>query len=641
MTSDVGAVWDVEDAELLVRASDGGVRKLTADIIFRHVFRQPDPLLPSIASAGIAEELRFSRLPLTPCIEAGFFPDSDFEGPEVRVVAMYPDRQHAVTIPRISEGMSDHIVLHGVWYPFAQGTLEGMRKILVEGELAANGPITLRQYIMLRNLASDNPLVRIRVDSDREVTLSPPPVQHMQVVAKLYPYQERGIRWLMSLARERLGGILADEMGLGKTLQVIALLASAPDTLPALVVVPATLLENWRREIERFAPTLQVLLHHGSYRTGFPDELKRVDVVIASYDTIVRDQALFEMLEWGTVVLDEAQNVRNPDALRTATVKALPRTIGIAVTGTPVENRLEDLWSLLDFAVPGFLGTREEFISNYENTPADARRIAAIAGPFVLRRKVAEVAGDLPPRIDIPQLLKLPHWLAEEYDEIRRQLTEEYGPSAGFAGLVRLRQFCTHPFLLSGRQGDPALYSPKYLRLCEVLEEVADCGEKALVFTSFRGMVDILAWDLPRRLGIACDMIDGRTPVSERQVRVDGFSSATTPAVLILNPQAGGTGLNISAANHVVHFNPEWNPATQDQASARAHRRGQTRPVTIHQFYYSGTVEEVMIERLSRKRAIASSAIPADADSADHADIVRALERSPLERIEKEARHDP
>src|SRR5690606_12392163 len=305
------------------------------------------------------------------------------------------------------------------------------------------------------------------------------------------------------------------------------------------------------------------------------------------------------------------------------------RNVSIAVTGTPVENRLEDLWSLSDFAVPGYLGDRKTFLAAFEDNPHDARRIAELMGPFILRRRVHQVARDLPERIDVPQPLEFPPWLAQEYEQVRQQIATEYGRNAGFAGLVRLRQFCVHPFLLEGLSGDPAIFSPKYARLIEILEELQGNREKALVFTSFVGMIDLLVHDIPRRLGVSCMGIDGRTRVEERQEIVDRFADATESEFLVLNPYAGGTGLNITAANHVIHLHPEWNPATQEQASARAYRRGQERPVTVHLLYYVDTVEQVMVERMERKRLLADAAVPVEDPDADRVDIARALLLTP------------
>jgi SNF2 family DNA or RNA helicase len=397
------------------------------------------------------------------------------------------------------------------------------------------------------------------------------------------------------------------------------------------VIAPATLLENWRRELERFAPSLRVLLHQGRDRTGFPKKLQEYQVVIASYDTAIRDISILEMVKWNILVLDEAQAIKTPGAQRTVTLKKLPRRVAVAVSGTPVENRLRDLWSLMDFAVPGLLGQLKQFESHYLNDEEHATELEPLVSPLILRRIVADVAKDLPERIDIPQAVQLSDESARRYEEIRQEVISEYGKLGSLVALTKLRMFCTHPFLITHESGDPLPHSSKYARLLEILDEVFSCDEKILIFTSYTQMADILASDLHARYRVPFTIIDGRTPVTDRQPFVDRFGQTMTSAGLILNPRAAGTGLNIVAANHVVHFNLEWNPALEDQATARSFRRGQTRPVTVHRLYHPNTVEEIIEERTARKRAIASKAIVGTTGTEnDIADILRSLEMSPV-----------
>jgi SNF2 family DNA or RNA helicase len=345
----------------------------------------------------------------------------------------------------------------------------------------------------------------------------------------------------------------------------------------------------------------------------------------------MRDISILEMVKWNVVVLDEAQAIKTPDAQRTVTLKTLPRRTAIAVTGTPVENRLRDLWSIMDFVMPGFLGTLDEFERCYEDNPDDACALEPLVTPLILRRLVADVAADLPQRIDIPQPVQLSHEAAKRYDELRVEIAEKYGARATLVALTNLRMFCTHPFLVDGNTGDPLRHSTKYMRLVEILDEIFTSGEKALIFTSYTGMADILDSDLARRFGVPVGIIDGRVPVSDRQPTIDRFGESRSASALILNPKAAGTGLNITAANHVIHFNLEWNPAVEDQATARAYRRGQSRPVTVHRLYHPGTVEEVIDERAKRKRQVAAEAVVGSTGSADDlADIARVIRLSPL-----------
>lgn len=535
---------------------------------------------------------------------------------------------------------TDQILEGRRWMPVALDAVAEARETLGRAGISQPGIITIRQYVSLLTTGAE----LVRFDP------APPPLRRRgkgsravpsSFTATLYPYQEDGRQWLGQIADEELGCILADEMGLGKTIQVIALLAGekADGRTPSLVVAPATLLENWRRELARFAPSLDVLLHRGQGRTGFPAELRAMDVVITTYDTAMRDLSLFKMISWNIVVLDEAQAIKTPDAQRTGAMKEIPRRVGIAVTGTPVENRLRDLWSLMDFAVPGYLGALDVFERHFAETASGAAALEPLVSPLMLRRRVADVASDLPERIDIPQAIDLSDDAAAEYESIRAQIAAEYGRAASLVSIMKLRIFCTHPFLVNGRTGDPLAHSTKYARLVEILEEIAERNEKCLIFTSFTEMADLLAGDLSARLGVPCMMLDGRVDVSARQPLVDKFQRQVGGAILVLNPKAAGVGLNITAANHVIHYNLEWNPAVEDQATARAFRRGQTLPVTVHRLFHCGTIEEVIDQRITRKRDMAGTAVVGvEGTEADLADVLRALEMSPVRREPNDAR---
>ena len=359
---------------------------------------------------------------------------------------------------------------------------------------------------------------------------------------------------------------------------------------------------------------------------------------MSSYDTVVRDLSLLKMIEWNVVVADEAQNIRNPEALRSKSLKQIGRKVGLAVTGTPIENRLRDLWSIMDFAVPGFLGDLRNFENLYSENVAGAAVLEPLVSPLILRRRVSEVADDLPDRIDIPEVLELSEAETDKYDELRAMIVSDYGASATLVSLGKLRQFCAHPIIVR-RDTCLGLESfSKFERLKDLLEEIFALEEKALVFTSYTKMADLIAGMASRELGAMAEILDGRTEINDRQPLIDMFSGYAGPAVLVLNPRAGGTGLNITAAKHVIHYNPEWNPALEDQASARAYRRGQIHPVTVRRLIYSGTVEEVIDERLRRKRKIAGRAvIGVEGTEEDYRDILAALERSPskvsLERM--------
>lgn len=527
------------------------------------------------------------------------------------------------------------IVFDGCWFLIDGTVVAETAETLAEKGIAVTGRINIGQLIWLRG--KDRLPVTFKdltADTDAPGSNLPKPCDlGLRPGTELFDYQEIGVSFLTAVARESLGCILADEMGLGKTLQIIALLSieKAVARGPNMIVCPATLLENWRREIAAFAPHLSTLVHSGPTRTGNPSVFASYDVVVVSYETAVRDEPLISSVKWNVLALDEAQNIKNPDAQRTAAVKGLPRRVSLAVTGTPVENKLTDLWSLADFALPGLLGSRKDFETAYDDSHEDASRLAPVVAPILLRRRVADVARDLPPRIDIPQVLSMTRQMASLYEDIRKEIADTYGTSATLVALGKLRQFCTHPRLLGISWEDPAKGMPKYQRLVEILEEIFARGQKALVFSSFTGMADILLEDIPKRFPSAWSgVIDGRVPVEDRQTLVDRFSEHDGFGFLALNPKAAGVGLNITAANHVIHYNPEWNPAVEDQASARAHRRKQKLPVTVHHLFFADSVEEVVADRLDLKRMIAGGAVVGHKGTSDASDIARALMISPL-----------
>lgn len=531
---------------------------------------------------------------------------------------------------------ADHVMIDDTWYPFIPGAKNEIEDILTSIGLNSTGNIKLKQYFQLIKSGSDLLIDVTGSIKDEISNYGEPDDKPTGVKADLYPYQLNGWRWLRFMQKENIGGILADEMGLGKTLQIIAVLSSEEKTIvvPSLIVAPTTLLENWRREFKKFVPQISTIIHHGPQRTGFPAELAEYDVVITSYDTVIRDSSLFSQIDWKMVVCDEAQAIKNPATKRSKAVKKIPRKAGFAVTGTPIENRLTDLWSIMDFSVPGFLGRQSEFEALYENQHDGASKLEILITPLILRRNVAEVAKDLPAKIIIPQVLELSPSEIEHYEQIREDTIKEFESNSSLVVLVRLRIFCTHPFLIEDKPGaDPALHSNKYARLVEIAEEIVANSAKMLVFTSYNKMNDIIREDFAKRFGIYSNSIDGRTPTVDRQKIIDEFSSVKGAAVLVLNPIAAGAGLNITAANHVIHYNPEWNPAKEDQASARAYRRGQDRPVTIHRLLYANTVEEIIDDRLNRKRSLAGTAIVGvQGAEDDYDDIIKAIGKSPKER---------
>ena len=461
--------------------------------------------------------------------------------------------------------------------------------------------------------------------------------------ADLFGYQARGIQWMHDALARTGGLILADEMGLGKTIQIIALLLLEPPSKesPALVVCPTSLIVNWQREIAKFAPSLSVKVHRGSNRRGIAQGLQVADVVIATYDTVREDISIFRAFEWSWLICDEAQAIKNPDSLRRQKIAEIPRRRTIPMTGTPFENTLIDLWSLVDFAIPGVLGDRAEFEQEYPDSKASAKLLGPVIRPVMLQRLVTDVAGDLPERINVDVPLELESHLAGHYRSVRKETLAKYGAAGGLVATLRLQLLCAHPRLGPVDDDDPdgedvkidpsesfPLVTSKIERTVDLLDEAFCNGTKVLVFALFNRVGDLIREAGGKRLPKAYwGAINGATPQKDRQRIVDDFTEHEGPGCLVLNPKAAGFGLNITAATVVIHYTPVWNPAQEAQASARAYRRGQTSPVTVYQLYYEGTVEEVMRERLAWKRSLGNELIPLS--TRDREDLAKALNIEP------------
>lgn len=626
------------DGAIIIDTPDGPLWP-TADEIYSVVHEDATSIRDNlVTSADFGQTgIEFSAFAAEALIE--FSPSDDRCHPEVQVDVKARERNTTIPVPVLPSGFADYGCDGRIWMPLSPGSKEAIEATL--GPVSRPGTITFRQYLDSTGRRDSAVTIIDRVPDILSGSGSYPAPDlplPKEFSGTLYPYQASGFRWLAFMAAQGVPGcLLADEMGLGKTVQVICSFLSCVEAglgTPALIVAPATLLENWRREFLKFAPSVRPVIHRGAGRAGIAIHLQRHEVVITSYETLLSDISLFGGIDWSLVILDEAQAIKNPDARRTRAVKTLPRKAAIAVTGTPVENRLTDLWSIADFLLPGRLGTLAEFQRDFPETRDGAAALEPRVTPFILRRRVAEVATDLPPRIDIPQPVELDDLSAEAYERIR-QGADPNTPGSALAVLQRLRIFSAHPWLSDELRNitDPEACSNKMVRVHQILEELFEWKEKVLVFTSFHEMSDILARSIARKFNVPVWQIDGRMQVPDRQPTVDKFSETEGSAALILNPRAAGTGLNIVAANHVIHYNLEWNPAVEDQASARAFRRGQTRPVTVHRLFYSGTVEEFINARSMDKRELAQhSVVGSDGSGLDAAEILRALNISPLNK---------
>lgn len=486
-------------------------------------------------------------------------------------------------------------------------------------------------------LADDDVFTPARSEADILVEMAPVPGLN----ATLFPYQARGVQWMSDTIEHTGGLILADEMGLGKTIQIISLLLlrEPNEKSPALIICTTSLIANWRSEIFQFAPKLSVLIHRGPHRAGLSSGLQRAQVVITTYDTLANDLPIFIGVEWSWLVCDEAQAIKNPDSNRRKAVAAVPRLRAIPMTGTPVETSLLNLWSLADIAIPGLLGGQTSFEESFPDDVDSAMALAHMTDPIVLRRRVADVAGDLPERIDIDVPLELGERLAEQYIQVKTETLEKYPVAGALVATGQLQIFCAHPWLRGTsddidsenvdlvRRSKASLFTPKIERTVALLEEAFLTGKKVLIFAIFNRCGDIIREAGSSLPSAYWGAINGATPQEDRQKIVDEFSMHNGPGCLVLNPKAAGAGLNIVAATVVIHYTQAWNPALELQASARAHRRGQTLPVTVYRLFYEDTVECVMIDRAEWRKQLGNEAVPVS--TRDDTDLRKALSLEP------------
>lgn len=446
-----------------------------------------------------------------------------------------------------------------------------------------------------------------------------------------YPYQSIGISWLIaqqSLGRH--GVVLGDVMGLGKTIQAIGLIThnSFHGRQNNLVICPSTLIENWRRELVKFSPSLKVLTHTGAMRAGTASKVRDFDVVLTSYDILVRDHSLLSSVNWNLVILDEAQAIKNPYAQRTKRCKLLNRSFSVAITGTPLENKLLDLWSLADFASPGIFGVESRFEDEYAGTSEGAIKVNKILRPMLLRRGLDEIEHQLPKKVVIDHALAWPTELIELYEKTRLDALAEYETAGGLVATGRLRKLTTHPALMEIGPRDLTAISPKYTVLLQIVQELFENGEKCLVFASYKAMIDLIVQDLGNKFpNTLITSLDGRTPIAERVPLVEDFNANVGPGALICNPIVAGAGLNITGANHVIHYNLEWNPAKEDQATFRVYRNGQLKETFVHRLFYIDTIDEVIDQRIQSKRLLSDLSVDTRLNREDY---LAGLQISPL-----------
>jgi SNF2 family DNA or RNA helicase len=456
---------------------------------------------------------------------------------------------------------------------------------------------------------------------------------------ELRPYQQYGYSWLAFLRRWGLGACLADDMGLGKTIQTISLLVREKElagklSAPALLIAPTSVVTNWEREIGRFAPGLQTYVHRGGSRlkgSEFREAIQDRDMVLTSYPVARLDAESIQSIQWLAVILDEAQNIKNPETRQTQVIRKIEADFRIALTGTPVENRLSELWSIMHFLNPGYLGARKAFresfalpIERYHDEEA-LGKLKQLTAPFILRRVKTDprVISDLPEKVETKVYCTLTEEQAILYEAVVQDVMQEIESEEGvkrrglvLSMLMQLKQICNHPVQYlhqAGKGGtDVSLdgRSGKLERLGELLEEVLAEGDRALIFTQFAEMGEVLAGYLPKAFGAGTQFLHGGTPAKARDAMVKRFQEDDhVPPVFILSLKAGGTGLNLTRANHVFHFDRWWNPAVEDQATDRAFRIGQKRNVQVHKFVTTGTLEEMIDDMIESKKGLAQAVV--------------------------------
>ena len=564
----------------------------------------------------------------------------------------------AAELKKLSKEKSPLVQIAGKWVELKPDDLAAAAKLLAENE---KGEMTVLEAVQLAyGVTGKGPGLPVTgIDANGWISdlLDGRSFSQLRMVEQpegfkgsLRPYQIAGISWLSFLESFGLGGCLADDMGLGKTIQLIALLQHERELAvdsssigPTLIVVPLSVVNNWQREIERFAPKLHVHIHHGPDRPmgeAFTVAVTRADVVVTTYGLVNRDIETLQRITWHRIVLDEAQNVKNTPTKQAQAIRALDGEHRIAMTGTPVENRLSELWSIMDFCNPGYLGKSPEFRRRFAvpiERNRNPQRIEALRGlikPFVLRRLKTDrdVIPDLPELVTTKEYAGLTDEQAALYQEVVDAMLADADTADGIqrrglvlAGIVRLKQICNHPANLAedvqlknlresnaevGNIARQAKRSGKVQLLLDRLEEVIGSRDQALIFTQYRRMGDLLERIIRHELDVEPLFMHGGVSRTKRQEMVDQFQDAKlhTP-VFVLSLKAGGVGLNLTAANHVFHFDRWWNPAVENQATDRAFRIGQKRTVQVHKMVCSGTLEERIDQMLEEKSELAEQVV--------------------------------
>ncbi|WP_165820930.1 DEAD/DEAH box helicase [Pueribacillus theae] len=486
-------------------------------------------------------------------------------------------------------------------------------------------PYVLEIYENINHLEFNQPILEVKKEMDDLGVLNLQPPQSF--LAHLKPFQIDGYVWMKSLQFRKIGGLLADDMGLGKTIQVISFLAYLQEInklTPTLIVVPKTLIENWRKEIQKFAPLLVTSFynHQGPERIKNPSQIEKKGIVITTYQTLVKDQIAMGQVNWQAVVCDEAQAIKNPSTAASRVLKALKSKFRLALTGTPVENSLTELWSIMDYVQPGLLGSlkdfKNEFITPFEEgedvKPIETKLISKLSHVYKRRTKEKELEGQLPPKISKIIEVGLGPLQKKMYGDVISLVGNKM--MTGLEAIQKLKALTSHPALVNEQYINLNVEEiPKLNKTMDIIESIREKDEKVLIFTEYIKMQGILRNHIREQFHINPNIINGMT--SRRQQVVDFFNQKPGFDVMILSPKAAGTGLTITSANNVIHYTRWWNPAVENQATDRVYRIGQEKPVTVYYpivkdsegIFASGTVEEIVHRVIEEKKDLASSVI--------------------------------
>ena len=530
----------------------------------------------------------------------------------------------------------DHVVLEEFWMPVYGEEMIKINGFLHDTKSQIGCEVTSNLYIELISAQHQGHLsVIVEKDAPSKISVKNYSNSIPELKITPYDYQIPGISWLLNMFENGLGGILGDQMGLGKTVQLIALAIygvkrADRNNSNILIVVPSSLKGNWREEFIKFSPNHQPYIHTGPDRKFLAKDLAKNRIILTTYGNLISDIDLLKAIPWELIICDEAHSLKNPDAQRRIALSLLNCKSKFLATGTPIENELMDLWSLMDLIRPGIMGERGEFKSQCELDSSYGEQIGNSIKPLILRRLVADVLKSLPPIIEIDEVLECEAIFARAYENLRLGLVSMTKSMPTIAILQKLRMFCCYPVLVSPELA--GVNDVKIDRLLEILDEIMiQENDKVLVFTSFHDSADYLLQMLSREYdGNFVRVVDGRDDQETRDAIIKEFSQANGFSILIANPRAAGEGLNIVAANHVIHFNREWNPQKENQANARARRPGQTKTVFVHRMFYKDTIEEVISERLLEKIDLADGTLLPTELEGDNKSIDRALTISPI-----------